>query len=90
MYFNRQEFSKLLHQKAEFPTLKQNFPHINNPENWKTQIVTKLKNTNCDKTKKKSCDTTPNSQTVTNLKLWQNSKNKIVTKLKNSNSQMSM
>ena len=40
--------------------------------NSKTQIVTKLKNTNCDQNKKK-------------FKLWQNSKTQIVTKLKNSN-----
>ena len=37
----------------------------------KTQIVTKFKNSNCDKTQK--------------LKWWQNSKTQIVTKLKNSN-----
>ena len=40
-------------------------------QNLKTQIVTKLKNSNCDKTQK--------------LKLWQNSKVYAVTKLKNSN-----
>ena len=37
----------------------------------KTQIVTKLKNSNCDKTQK--------------LKLWQNPKIQVLTKLKNSN-----
>ena len=40
----------------------------------------KLKNSNCDETKKNSnCDETQN------LKLWQNSETQIVTKLKNSN-----
>ena len=40
-------------------------------QNSKTQIVTKLKNSNCGKTQK--------------LKFWQNSKIQIVTKLKNTN-----
>ena len=40
-------------------------------KNLKTQIVTKLKNPNCDNTQ--------------NLKFLQNSKTQIVTKLKNSN-----
>ena len=41
----------------------------------KTDIVTKLKNSNCDKTQK--------------LKLWTNSKTQIVTKLKNQNCDIS-
>ena len=40
-------------------------------KNLKTQIVTKIKNSNCDKTQK--------------LKLWQNSKTQIATKLENLN-----
>ena len=40
-------------------------------QNSKTEIVTKLNNSKCDKTQK--------------LKMWQNSKTEIVTKPKNSN-----
>ena len=48
-------------------------------QNSKTQIGTKLKNLNCDKTQKlKFCK-------IQKFKLGQNSKTQIVTKLKNSN-----
>ena len=46
-------------------------------KNAKTQMVTKLKNSNCDKTKKKS-----NFDKAQKLKLLLNSKNQIVTQLK--------
>ena len=48
-------------------------------QNLKTQILTKLKKSNCDKTQKTNCDK------IQKLKLWQNLKNQIVTVLKNSN-----
>ena len=48
-------------------------------QNWKTQIVTKLKNSYRDKTQKSKRDKTPK------LKLWKNWKTQIETKLKNSN-----
>ena len=38
-------------------------------QNSKTQIVTQLKNSNCDKTKKKQ-----NVTKLNNIKLWQNSR----------------
>ena len=52
-------------------------------QNLKTQIVTKLKNPNCDKTKKSNIDKTKKNQTVTKKpKLWQNSTTQTVIKLK--------
>ena len=63
---------------------------ISNSYCYKTwsQIVTQLKNSNCDKTLKKSnCDQTKNSNCdkTQKHKVWQNSETQIVTKLKNSN-----
>ena len=54
----------------------------------KTQNVTKLKNSNCDKTKKKfNGDKTKKTQFITNIKvkLCQESKTLILTKLTNIN-----
>ena len=76
--------------------LWQNFKKIKWWLNSKTQIVTELKNFNCDKTQKIKFWQYSKTQIVTKLKntntdktqklkLWQNSKNLIVTKLKNSN-----
>ena len=57
-------------------------------QNSKTQIVTKLKNSNCEKKLKNSnCDKIKikkkiNFDKTQKLKLWQNTKTQIVTKLK--------
>ena len=64
--------------------------------NSKTQIVSEIKNSNCDKTQQLKLWPNSKTQNVTKLKisncdktqklkLWQNSKTQIVTKLKNSN-----
>ena len=52
--------------------------------NWTTQIVTKLKNTNFDKTPNSNCDKNQKHKLLQKSKtcLWQNSKTPIVTKLK--------
>ena len=52
-------------------------------ENKKTKILTKLKNSNCDKTQIEGGKNSI-TQNVTKLKLGQKSKTQIVTKIKNS------
>ena len=54
-------------------------------QNSKTQILTQLKNSNCDKTKIVRRRKNSITQNVTKLKLGQSSRTQIVTKFKSSN-----